>query len=56
MNEQHHSHICLWRLWLEYQMRPIEQIKMFHAWVDKVLGGKQNERTTSNTPTASKLD
>lgn len=38
MSEQYDFHVCLWRFWNEYQMRPIEQIKMFHQWVDKQLG------------------
>lgn len=38
------NHVCLWRLWREYQSRPIEQIKMFHKWVDAQLGNIGLER------------
>lgn len=38
MTERYDSHVRLWRLWNEYHMRPIEQVKMFHQWVDIVLG------------------
>lgn len=41
---QHDNHIKLWRLWNEYRMRPIEQIKMFHKWVDIQLGNVGLER------------
>ena len=44
----HNSHILLWRLWNEYQSRPIEQIKMFHHWVDKQLGNVGLDRIAKN--------
>lgn len=35
---QYDNHIQLWRLWNEYNMRPIEQVRMFRKWVDLILG------------------
>lgn len=32
MTIQHDAHVRLWRLWNEFQMRPLAQVVAFHWW------------------------